>query len=230
MIKTYNDCRITVINKTFNPSAVISMACEITQKKLLTNSIASESLLEYLVKAEHTSVFEHCSLTVVIQNVSRSFLAQITRHRMSSFTCGSQHYQEYNDYADIIHPKITKDAYEIMEESISYSSGCYSDLLMEGVPAEEARQVLPNSKAVNVMWTINARSLINFLRMRLCYRNVTEMQLFAEKLLDVCTEWWPNLFEIIGPPCFMDNSCNQGKMRAKKCLGRAIGWPQTTLI
>ena len=85
---------------------------------------------------------------------------------------------------------------------------------------EEARQILPNSKAVNILWTINARSLINFFHQRLCYRNVEEMRIFADRMHAVCMGWFPQLFQFVGPECTFMKRCNQGKMMAPQCKGR----------
>jgi len=90
-----------------------------------------------------------------------------------------------------------------------------------GIKPEEARQVLPNACTVNFMWTINARSLVEFLNKRLCKRNVEEMQIFAKKLYVLCMEWFPELFVHVGPQCKMLGVCKQGPMKADVCMKKA---------
>lgn len=215
MLLTYGNCNIAVLQSTDDPNWFIDKACAITQKQNTHNSLNTEpgKLIKYLLTANHTSVFEHCFITVLITNVSRSFLAQITRHRMGSFTSASQHYQEYNEYPNIVHPDMddsdTKNFFAMADKY-------YERLISEGIPKEEARQVLPNAKAVNIMWTVNARSLVNFLNLRMCKRNVAEMLWFANRMSYIATQWWPELFTLVGPDCFMKGQCFQGVMSCGK--------------
>jgi len=84
-------------------------------------------------------------------------------------------------------------------------------LLCDMVPVEEARMVLPNASAVNIIWTVNARSLANFIAQRECLRNVGEMIHIASRLHQFLKTSWPAFGKAIGPEC-MFTKCNQGKM------------------
>ena len=85
-------------------------------------------------------------------------------------------------------------------------------LVNSGVPAEEARQILPNAAAVNIMWTVNARSLLNFFEQRLCNRNVGEMRILANKIWHEVHSYWPDFANLCGPRCYTSGQCNQGRM------------------
>jgi thymidylate synthase (FAD) len=216
----YTAASLRLMQVTPEPEKLISMALRITMKADLDSNIpvVDDKLCKYLLDADHTSVLEHVVYTFLLKNVSRSFLAQITRHRMASYTSGSQHYQEYSEYPCIVHPAFIEDdsAREFMNISLTNSFEEYGYLVREhGVPPQEARQLLPNAAAVNLLWTINARSLVNFLKLRLCYRNVDEMQLFAEQALSWVRQHFPALFNKVGPQCFMDK-CKQGKMKCTR--------------
>ena len=212
---TYNNMKITVRQRSQTPNIIVALACNLTQRQSISNEEAPAKLIKYLFDANHTSPFEHIYSTFLIENVSRSFLAQITRHRMGSFTSASQHYQKYDIYPNILDPRI------VDMESVRYicnkADEIYSRLIVNNIPKEEARQILPNAKAVNLLWTVNARSLINFFNQRLCKRNVQEMHLFATELLNKCIKWWPELFELVGPDCVTLGGCTQGRMKAKTC-------------
>ena len=84
-------------------------------------------------------------------------------------------------------------------------------LLCDNIPIEEARMVLPNASAVNLIWTVNARSLANFITQRECKRNVSEMMHVASRLHQFLLTSWPAFGKAIGPEC-MFTKCNQGKM------------------
>ena len=217
---SYNDLKLTVWQCTQNPNRITSLACAMTQKKEIDDSKPSAKLIRFLFEADHTSVFEHSYITFLIENVSRSFLAQITRHRMGSFTSASQHYQVYDSYPNILHPTMVY--LESVRHFLDLADEQYSHLIGIDVPKWEARQVLPNAKAVNILWTVNARSLINFFNKRLCKRNVPEMINFAERLQEECLEWWPELFSLVGPDCVTLGGCTQGRMQAEVCKNAEI--------
>jgi thymidylate synthase (FAD) len=224
MNRTYDDMQLTLLRWTGDPERLITQACALTQKKNIGNIVfdnkKTAKLIKYLVTANHTSPFEHISITLLIEDVSRSFLAQITRHRMGSFTSASQHYTKYDSFPNILDPGMI--TLEGIAEFLKKADSMYNYCIECGIPKEEARQVLPNAKAVNIMWTLNARSLINFLNQRLCKRNVGEMITFAQKLQIILMDWFPILFEHIGPDCEMLGGCTQGQMKAKVCIDDKI--------
>ena len=217
---SYDDLKLTVWQCTQNPNRITSLACAITQKKETSSDKLSAKLIRFLFEADHTSVFEHSYITFLIENVSRSFLAQITRHRMGSFTSASQHYQRYDSYPNILHPIMV--AMEAVHYLCNKADSTYEYLISTGIPKWEARQILVGAKAVNILWTVNARSLINFFNKRLCKRNIPEMQNFAERLQEECIEWWPELFNLVGPDCVTLGGCTQGHMRAEVCKNAEI--------
>lgn len=99
----------------------------------------------------------------------------------------------------------------------------YDTLLAKGVPREEARQVLPGASGVNLLMTWNIRSLINMFEQRCCNRNVMEMRIFANRMHQICREWWPEFALCVGPQCYT-GKCKQGKMRcAEKKWDRKLG-------
>jgi len=223
-VLTYDDMHLEPISYSYKPSECMKLACDITQKKLKkTHGISldtpiSDKLAQFLIDADHTSVFEHSSMTFLASGISRSLLAQVTRQRMFSFTSASQHYQDYRDYPMSIRPGYTKDKALVLkyEKALDDSLNAYIELIELGEKPEEARQVLPNACTVNLVITANARSLAEFLTTRLCERNTLEMRIFAQKLHTVCQNWIPEVFSFIGPYCFMDGGCNQGPMSCRK--------------
>ena len=221
MLKTYDEMQVQLIRSTEDPGHIIRLASDLTQKKETSGKGASEELIKFLITANHTSLLEHITTTWLIKDVSRSFLAQITRHRMASYTSASQHYQDYRDYPNIVDKSMDN---SLTDNQFVAIDAAYVEHINKGVPAQEARQILPNAKAVNILWTINVRSLINFLNLRLCYRNVNEMRIFANKVHDKCMLWWPEVFDHIGPDCMMLGKCRQGRMMAQICKDNGSPW------
>jgi len=209
-IKPYQDMTVEILQATENPAAQVGIALAITMKSdpnHIPNPM-SETLGGNIIKCRHTSLFEHVHYTFLIQNVSRSFLAQITRQRTAHPTSGSQHYQNYEDYPLMVRDDMMGDLPRLALES---SVSLYKDLVDDGYPKEEARQVLPNACAVNYLWTIDARNLMFFLMERCCNRNVTEMRIFAQRVLSLAKDHFPEVFNHVGPQCFMDQ-CEQHRL------------------
>lgn len=231
-IQTYNDITIQVLSATAT-SGTMKLACDVTQKRgvnpegvLYTQLPFSTS--KFLITAEHTSILEHASMSLLASGISRSLLAQVTRQRHFSFTSASQHYQDYRDYPMSLRPDW--EAYSIQSanghkeywrakkyaEALQASLDAYIRLIELGEKPEEARQVLPNACTVNLVITANPRALLEFLTVRLCKRNTLEMQIFAEKLKAVCEDWLPEIFKHAVPYCKSNGHCNQGKMTCLK--------------
>ena len=204
-IRNYDEMEVTAIRRPAEPVKLVRLAAGITMAKDPVDD--GKDLIPALVKMGHTSLLEHIHWTFFIRGVSRSALAQLTRHRMASYTAGSQHYQIYSGYGAVVDEPDT----EILRPVLEASFEAYNSLVKKGCPHEEARQVLPNAMEVNIIMTVNLRSLLNFLAIRLCGRNVREMRILALKILEIVIADIPSLKGIIGPDCFT-GMCRQGKM------------------
>jgi thymidylate synthase (FAD) len=143
---------------------------------------------------------EHLNFTFAIEGVSRSLLAQLTRHRHFSYSVQSQRYVKLEsdsksggfDY--VIPPSVEKhdqtaDMYAIAMERIQE---IYNQLRKWGVPAEDARYILPNATTCNLVFTGNLRSLLDFYSKRNPNTHAQwEIQELAEKLKEAVIEVEP---------------------------------------
>ncbi len=193
----------------------------------------TESFLNMLMDLGHESPVEHVSFTFAIEGVSRSLLAQFTRHRIASYSVKSQRYVTENSFEYITPPEIAKDpeAKKIFEEAMRNDTENYNRLadilkskyISEGMSEnqaekkaiEDARYVLPNACETKMVVTMNARSLMNFFRHRCCERAQWEIRECADKMLELVREVAPVLFAHAGPPC-VAGPCPEGKMSCGK--------------
>lgn len=189
----------------------------------------TEQFLEMLSSLGHESPIEHISFTFGIENVSRALLAQITRHRIASFSVQSQRYVAEDGFDFILPPAIeandeAKALYLDTMEELSRRYTALTELLMEGTEGttadkkkaiEDARFVLPNGCTTKMMVTMNARSLLNFFRLRCCSRAQWEIRALAEQMLALVKEVCPTVFRYAGPPC-VKGGCPEGKMTCGK--------------
>ena len=174
----------------------------------------------------HLSVIEHAAFTFGIEGVSRSFLAQITRHRIASFSVQSQRYVAQGGeqgFGYVIPPAIEalgEEAVREFESQMQAMSGWYEAWrarLGKGEKSnEDARFVLPNACATRMMVTMNARELLHFLNLRCCGRAQWEIREVAWQMLDLAYKAAPALFENAGPGC-RGGTCPEGE----KSCGRA---------
>jgi thymidylate synthase (FAD) len=80
---------------------------------------------------------------------------------------------------------------------------------------EDARFVLPNACETKIIITMNARSLLNFFRLRCCNRAQWEIRAVAHEMLRSVGAVAPHLFKNAGPSC-VNGHCTEGKMSCGK--------------
>ena len=201
----------------------------------------TESFLKKLSDLGHESPIEHVSFTFGIEGVSRSLLAQITRHRIASYSVKSQRYVREGDFAYVVPPEIAadEDALGLFEETMRRDQEVYDQLveilsnkktkqlIAEGMSEkaarsaasklanEDARFVLPNACETKMIVTMNARSLMNFFHHRCCSRAQWEIRALADEMLKLVREVAPTLFSHAGPSC-VGSACPEGKMSCGK--------------
>jgi thymidylate synthase (FAD) len=163
-------------------------------------------LFRYIVNSGHTSTLEHITFTFAIEGVSRALLAQLTRRRVGfSYSVQSQRYVRFgsNDKSggfDYVVPESVKengDADVCFHDAMTMAQEMYDLLRKAGVPAEDARMVLPNAAATNLVMTANLRALLDFYGKRRKGRGAQwEIAELAEKLREEVTkvEPWTDAF------------------------------------
>ena len=195
------------------------------------------SFLDMLNNIGHESPIEHASFTFGIEGVSRSLLAQITRHRIASYSVQSQRYVKESAFEFVLPPEIDsipeakEEFLRAMEEDQRHYESLteklknkhYREFLEKGEDEksaarkaekkaiEDARFVLPNACTTKMICTMNARSLMNFFSHRCCNRAQWEIRELAVEMLREVKAVAPHLFEKAGPPC-LRGGCPEGNM------------------
>ena len=182
-------------------------------------AIEADKAAEFIDKLPeaHQSPFEHVSFTFGIEGVSRAMLAQITRHRVASFSVQSQRYVNMDEFGYVIPPSIAanQDALDEYEHFMDRADLVYTYLRSSGIPAEDARFVLPNACETRMIVTMNARELMHFFSLRCCKRAQWEIRAVADEMLRLCKEVAPEIFAKAGPGCVRGH-CPEGKMGCKE--------------
>lgn len=137
--------QVTLIAWTPAPEQVVAAAGKTCYSASPTEEILdtitqdeSVAYIRRLMSSGHLSPLEHVSFTFAITGVSRSLLAQITRHRIASFSVQSQRYVNASS-PDYQTPEAIRDnpyALRIFDDLMEQISKAYSDIHSHLMSAE----------------------------------------------------------------------------------------------
>lgn len=157
-----------------------------------------EDLLSKIIDMDHTSTLEHMTYTFEVSGISRAVLQELARHRIASLSVMSTRYTLH---------KMVKDAEDTAEVDgeLAELGGKYCVIPPKGSRflhcAEYGRQLmlvaemqklhgndiakyhLPEGFMTNLIWTINARSLRNFIGLRRGTKALWEIRDLALEVL-----------------------------------------------
>ena len=217
--------KVILLRHTLSPEETVALAAKLCYSRStisdLQDRISSRDQSDFigkLMSMGHESVLEHVSFTFGVEGVSRVLLAQLTRHRIASFSVQSQRYVSYETgFGYIIPESITalgEDAVRRFHEQMQTIEGWYTDwqkLLGKGEKSnEDARFVLPNACETRIVVTMNVRELRHFFSLRMCSRAQWEIRKMAEEMFRLCFETAPALFLDAGPAC-LRGKCPEGE-------------------
>lgn len=230
--------KVTLLSHTPEPERLVAAAARLCYSNKTIDTLYEgmnnpADMVKMLIDMGHESPLEHASFTFGVEGVSRSLLAQLTRHRIASYSVKSQRYVDESKLEVVVPPAIAEnpEAKAMFDETTEYLRQKYIALrdilkeryISEGMDAkaaqkkaiEDARFVLPNACETSLIMTMNVRSLFNFFSLRCCNRAQWEIRDLADQMLALVKEVAPSIFEKAGAPC-VSGPCNQGDM----CCGK----------
>ena len=239
---------VRLIAHTPEPEKVVAAAAKLCYSDAhitdLLDGLDEEKTARFLTMLSdlgHASPIEHASFTFGIEGVSRTLLAQITRHRIASFSVQSQRYVRLDDFRYVIPPEIeaipeakaqfiasmNEDAEKYLALVRTLEDAHTARFMAEGLTEkaarakaskqanEDARFVLPNACETKMVMTMNCRSLQNFFNLRCCNRAQWEIRAVADEMLRLVLPLAPHVFAAAGPRC-LTGPCPEGRM----CCGK----------
>ncbi len=240
--------KVELLAHTPEPERIIAAAAKLCYSAVGVDEICEkmtpescEKFINMLMNLGHESPVEHVTFTFAIEGVSRSLLAQITRHRIASYSVQSQRYVGKENFEYIIPPEIeaVPEAKALFIEAMENDRETYrrldelltakheADMVASGMDSakahtaaskkahEDARYVLSNACDTKIVMTMNVRSLYNFFSLRCCNRAQWEIRALARQMLRICREVSPILFANAGPAC-IKGRCSEGAMTCGK--------------
>lgn len=240
--------KVELLEYTPNPERVIAAAAKLCYSQVGVDEILekmtpekNENFINMLMSLGHESPVEHVCFTFAVEGVSRSLLAQLTRHRIASYSVQSQRYVGKENFEYIIPPEIEAlpEAKELFVKAMESDRETYKKLneiltkkhketfMQEGsnekeaekkagkAAQEDARYVLSNACDTKIVMTMNVRSLYNFFALRTCSRAQWEIRALATEMLRLVKGVSPLLFKDAGPAC-VRGRCAEGAMSCGK--------------
>lgn len=176
-------------------------------------------LIKHVLNSGHTSVLEHVKFTFAIDGVSRALTHQLVRHRMASYSQQSQRYVSMDGKFDIdnfvIPPSIEKNQTAKLKyiATLMKLQDTYNTLKDMDIPSEDARMVMPNVSKSRIVVTMNCVSLLHFFGLRSCTLAQWEIKKLSDKMIKICKEKLPVVFENSGSKCISLGYCPESKSR-----------------
>ena len=170
-----------------------------------------QKALEHSAGAGHESVIEHTIYTFRISGVSRCLLAQLTRHRLCSFSVESQRYVKMESHQPFVCPQTIAHS-ELIEKYVAFcreAINLYQEMLDAGIPAEDARYSIPQAVTTTIIMSCNARELKHILGLRCCNRAQWEIKRLADKMYTLVYPTAPAIFGKAGPGCVNGRGCHE---------------------
>lgn len=145
---------------------------------------------------------------------------QLVRHRHMSFSQKSQRYVKEKGQFDYITPPTIEKNPELLKKYNDFMgkvSEFYLEMTEAGIPAEDARFVLPNAAASSLVASLNLRELIHLANIRLCTRAQYEIRIMVKMMCEELLKEEPWLSKYLVPKCERLGYCDEDK-----CCGRKI--------
>ncbi len=212
--------KVKLLSFTPNPDLTVYLAARVCYSKVSVDQLEEEaslekirSLISRVVSSGHHSVLEHASFTFAVEGISRVTSHQLVRHRIASYSQQSLRWVSAEGIEVVIPPSVRRipEALSIFNDIVSKSKEAYRKLIDLDIPKEDARFIIPHGVSTRMIFTMNARELHHFFRLRLCTRAQWEIRELARMVLMEVRKVAPIIFEKAGPPCITEGRCFEEK-------------------
>lgn len=229
--------KVSIIAHTLNPELTVAKSGKLCYSRVGVDEIEKkmsdedvDKFVSMLARIGHESPLEHAVFTFAVEGISRACSHQIVRHRIASFSQQSQRYVNLKESFLYITPpeiEVLDEANRLYIESMSYSFEKYIEIskilidkyISEGMSPkvaekkaiEDARYVLPNACETKMVFTMNARTLLNFIKHRDCERAQWEIRELCRLMVMELRKIAPKLFSRCGASCRY-GTCKEGNM------------------
>lgn len=187
---------LELVRHTDEPEQMIARAARISHMASGKGIEDDRDLIRKLRNWGHWSPFEFASATFFVEGISRSCLAQLTRHRLGSFMVRSMRYvKQHPD--EVVVPKTVdeKGCTSKYKEQVASNYEVYQEMIEAGVLKEDARFLLPIGSKTSLYFKTNFREYRHIIDIRGTKAAQWEIRELAEEFLTELYELAPSVFE-----------------------------------
>ena len=218
---------IEIISITGNPEETIAISAIIKNKQCSTQEAKqmldndptlSGKILDIVFEDKRKRELEQVNITFRMNDMPLILLKHQVRHRLQNINVPSfteiSHTTRFSYPPSILekgeqYEKMLKDAYDL-------SNKLYEKFANLGVYKEDLAYLFTHGKNVDIITTINARTLYHICNLRTCNRAQWKMREYYRELTIKLTERYPNIFKRFGPNCYTKGYCPEGKLTCGK--------------
>ncbi len=182
-----------------------------TVKAAVNNKETREKIIKAVINSSRPRALESVQFTFALNKVSLSTLTHFARHRIHSIQVPSLNTVDRNDW---VKPQsITADG-----EILATYTACFENniRLFEELKEDGEVNALPylilSGNTLSIVSTMNGRELMLFMKLRSCTRAQWEIQIYANRMLEILRSEEPELFGYYGPSCYVDGFCPEGRL------------------
>ena len=232
--------RVTLVNMTANPLRVIAAASELYQGGVYKNphNISREQAMKWIDgfrKSKISAPLEFINLHFLIEGVTRAFTHQLVRQRTAVFVQESMRFAvKENAMAEVATPpSIAELKYDdprrvIWDDAVDAIGEAYLKLINAGVPAEDARGLLPTNITTRVHYHTDLRNFVNTAGMRLCSQAQHEWKLVWNEFIKAILNYGPpkdrwqqsEIARLFRPVCYQTGNCGFNGPADRWCVIR----------
>lgn len=218
--------RVTVIDMTYDPLRVVAAVAGLYQGKVLTPAdIDQQTALATLRGFKRNALpapLEWVRVSLLIEGVTRAFTHQLVRQRTATYVQESMRFavKDNAGYEVALPPSLEgladdAPARRIWDAAVAKNAWSYKALIAHGMPAEDARGLLPTNIGTRVHYTTDLRNLVAHSGLRLCSQAQYEWKLVWREMLQAILLHGPDehrwqqveICRLFAPICYQTGRC-----------------------
>jgi thymidylate synthase (FAD) len=211
LLNASNDCLENIIQSYFIKNS-ISANCN----SVLRNESLCERIIQEIIHSDRPRELEQISYTFRINGISLAGITHIVRHRMQSIIIPSLLNVNFQKF--IIPESIENDADLLSryKNIFEINSSVYEKLRQSGLAENTKVYFSLSGNIQDIVTTMNAREIMLFFKLRNCNRAQWEIRVISIYMLKILRDRFPMLFNKMGPSCYIDGKCPEGRLTCGK--------------
>ncbi len=180
-------------------------------KAAVENSEARKKIIDAVLNCSRPRALESVQFTFALNKVSLSTLTHFARHRIHSIQVPGLDTVDRKDWVLPDSIKAKPKMLEAYNKAFETSVALYEELKADG-EATALPYLILSGNTISIVSTMNARELMLFMKLRSCTRAQWEIQIYANRMLEILRSEEPELFGKYGPSCYADGFCPEGRL------------------